>query len=1122
MKRVLGVLLGALLLALALSASTVLFLAASEGGTRLLARQAERFLPVRFEGVSGALLREIQVSRVTLELDARTVVIDELAVALRVVPLLFEDELVVESARAASVVVTQPADAVATGSPPAIELPFIPIGLELGWLELGRLELPGVFPMVVTGSALWDGDGLHVRSLQVSGGPLALAAEGSIGHGRNPAVELRAAWSLPERQWGGEGRLYGRVDALRVEHTLRGAVAVRAQGTVNLADVGEPAVDLDVEMADLDIGATGLSGLGAHLTGTPANLLADATARVAAGDIEPFTVEVQAYGPPLGPLTVRNLRADALGGTQEAQGTVAWDDDLRVQLGGLVRRVSLAGFRDGVDGRVDAAVQFDYRDGLVALIVDDLTGTLSGRSLAGHLEITQIAGGWDVNPLRLRVADNAVSGNARIQNDDIALEVAVDAPALGGLLAGFTGDARGRVRLSGRWPDLSGSAALSSERLSGFDASVETATVQAELEQGRFTANARAARVVRQQLAVEDAALRAEGTFDDLAWETSWDGGSADGRLARKGQALEVALDQAHMTVLEQNWGLTEPARIDLADGHVSLTPVCAAGGGASVCVQRFVYSGGEVETRGLLQRAPLALLRPWLPVRFDDPAYVEGGWRLSGPLDDLSGDLTLAARSLAFVPEGGEDPIELPDVEAAGTLQGGALDLRLSATGAQFELAGSGRLAALTGSGELSGRITADATDLAPLKVFDQRIDELGGTLRGELRVGGTVALPQLTGEVRLADGKLKLTDPDLRLTAINVVGELDDSGAFEVHGSARQKKADVTVGASGHGLFDGNLVVDASLKGDKLRAEHPDWEVDVSPDLTFSYADGGGVLRGRVEVPHAEVRLTTLPRSVPSPSEDVVVVGRDEAVSATRNRIRMNVELVLGDDVALKALGITAELEGSVRARLGAEGRPSLHGTLDVTGGVLSAQGQTLAIESGSVVYNGPINRPYINVRAVRVIGDVSPEVKVGLQIRGDADSLTSSVFSDPVMSDTRALSFLVLGRDIEEDTADTDGNRLMAAAINLGLSRSKGITSELMRLAGLDELSASAESQDSFDIIAGKRVTDDLYVRYTYNTLSAMSAFLVRFDLSKRWQLEAESGEQSSMDILYHLRK
>jgi translocation and assembly module TamB len=143
----------------------------------------------------------------------------------------------------------------------------------------------------------------------------------------------------------------------------------------------------------------------------------------------------------------------------------------------------------------------------------------------------------------------------------------------------------------------------------------------------------------------------------------------------------------------------------------------------------------------------------------------------------------------------------------------------------------------------------------------------------------------------------------------------------------------------------------------------------------------------------------------------------------------------------------------------------------------------------------------------------------VKVGLHIRGNADRLTSSVFSEPAMAENRALAFLVLGRDIDEESKAESG-QLLTAAINLGLSQSKSLTGQLQRISGLDELSAVAEAEDSFAIAAGKRIGKDLYLRYTYNTLSAVGAILISFDLTERWRLEALSGEDSAMDILYRI--
>jgi translocation and assembly module TamB len=143
------------------------------------------------------------------------------------------------------------------------------------------------------------------------------------------------------------------------------------------------------------------------------------------------------------------------------------------------------------------------------------------------------------------------------------------------------------------------------------------------------------------------------------------------------------------------------------------------------------------------------------------------------------------------------------------------------------------------------------------------------------------------------------------------------------------------------------------------------------------------------------------------------------------------------------------------------------------------------------------------------------------VGLRIQVNVNRLTSTVYSEPAMAENRALGYLILGRDIEAEQTDEDSNRLLTAAINLGLSQSKSLTSKLKQISGLDELSAVAESEESFAIAAGKRISDQLFLRYTYNTLTAASAVLISLHLTDRWSLEAQSGEYSAMDLLYRYR-
>lgn len=1120
MKRVILIGLGAVLLALVLLIGAVLFLAATERGTQVLADQAARFLPVRFENVSGALWDEVRIGRLELELEGQRVAVDELQVALTMAPLLFDNRLELRRVLAAAVDVTLlgPGD---DSGPPPLALPFMPLDIELTELKVDALTIAGGAPMAVEASAAWRSGGMVLRSLKVTSERLEAAMSAELGSGRNPRLVGELRWSLPATGWEGEGRLDGRVNDFAVRHDLRGEVTVTAEGRASLAVLDRPEVDLNVAVGDLAFGEVSLTGIAGRVSGNLAQLSADATATMAVPDLEPFALAASAYGPFTGPLTLRNVRAEAADGIQEAQGSLGWDSGFRLMLGGTFSDVDLAALRDGVEGRISAGFQFGLQEGLMEVSLRALSGTLNGRELSGELTARQHDDGWTVAPLRLQAGDNALSGSLALTGGRIDLDAEVAAPALAALGLGLTGDAAGSVVLSGVWPDLDGRADLSSSALEGFDLRLAGARLTAALTSGRLDASLRAQAFAREDLALAEVRATARGPLENFDWTLGWQGGQAAGALAWAESARTVTVRSAELEALDQTWRLDQTVRVTQSDAGIEAGPACISGGGARACLASLRLNDGAIATEGLLERLPIGLLQPLLPVPLHSDGYLEGGWSVAGEPGAWTGEVRVLSRQLAYVPEE-DDPVPLPDIEALGAVGGDTLTVRITATDEAFELAGGVRLAPIAGDGELVGTLSAAITDLSPLKVFDQRIETLTGSLTGLVNVSGTLRAPRAEGRVMLAGGALALNNPDFRLQDIELAARLDDTGTFDLRGSARQRRGEVTLEGEGSGLFDNALAFRGALKGSNLRAEHPDWEVRLSPDLTLRLAEGRGRLRGRVEVPRAEVRLRTLPTSVPSRSDDVVVVGREDAPPAATTAFRTDVEIVLGDDVTLKALAITAQLEGRLRARVDEAGRASLNGTLNVAGGVLSAQGQTLSIESGTVVYNGPVDRPYIDLRAVRVIDTVTPSVKVGLHIRGDADNLTSSVFSEPAMAETRALSFLVLGRDINQSTADSDSGQLMAAAINLGLSRSKGITGELMRMTGLDELSAMAEAQNSFAIVAGKRITDDLYVRYTYNTLSAAGAFLLRYSLTERWHLEAQSGDNPAMDLLYSFDK
>lgn len=167
------------------------------------------------------------------------------------------------------------------------------------------------------------------------------------------------------------------------------------------------------------------------------------------------------------------------------------------------------------------------------------------------------------------------------------------------------------------------------------------------------------------------------------------------------------------------------------------------------------------------------------------------------------------------------------------------------------------------------------------------------------------------------------------------------------------------------------------------------------------------------------------------------------------------MNLRIVLGDKVNMSGFGLKGGLSGQmqIRARPGRE--MTANGGLDVRGRY-KAYGQDLTITRGQLVWNNNIvSDPRVNIRAQRRIADIT----AGIDVSGRAQSPRAQVWSDPVMSQSEALSYLVLGRKLA--TASSDENQQVASAA-AALSAGGGlIASQLGAKLGLDDAGISQSS-------------------------------------------------------------
>ena len=175
-------------------------------------------------------------------------------------------------------------------------------------------------------------------------------------------------------------------------------------------------------------------------------------------------------------------------------------------------------------------------------------------------------------------------------------------------------------------------------------------------------------------------------------------------------------------------------------------------------------------------------------------------------------------------------------------------------------------------------------------------------------------------------------------------------------------------------------------------------------------------------------------------------------------------------------------------------------LNGTLTLIDGTFEVYGQKLAIESGRLTYSGPPQDPYVDATASRTIREPARTVTVGARIQGPARAIETTLFSTPAMSDAETLAYLVLGRPLSSATAQ-EGSNVMGAAIALGLKGASPVIKEVSSVLGIDELTATGGSTEDLTVVAGKRFSDRIFVRYSYQTFTRMSAILFELLLSRR---------------------
>nr|WP_300309390.1 translocation/assembly module TamB domain-containing protein [Halomonas sp.] len=853
-------------------------------------------------------------------------------------------------------------------------------------------------------------------------------------------------------------------------------------------------------------------------------------------------------------------------GHLKTEGGVNWAEGLEVEASLDFNGINPEPFVEGLKGDLDGQAQltFNQTDEGWRVTVPGLNikGELDERPLTLNAKVSGNSNmRWNIESLDFRQGNNRITAQGLVSQSAIDIAAKLDLPDMASLYPGLAGRLQGDITANGslKAPELD--VTLAGDGVAFQDNRIARLSLDGQvagIDDPRLDIVLNAQDVEAGGQSFADIDLSLKGLLSQHRLELNVDG-NEDGPLNRLALVLDGAMNKAR----DRYRGTLSPLEVDLPQGNIALDdalsfdanltqssvrtePFCLRRQqGGAVCLNEGVEASpdsGRVVVE--VDETPMDLINGALPEgwRIDGKteAKVVASWSAGGSRwqaqADLDSQVEIAGRD-AYGQEWSVPATTLTlDLDASQSRITSALELGLADSGSlKLDLAIQDPM----GTGALDGRLAINEVRLAPYRPLATGIDELEGSLDGQISISGNRANPELNGNLNLsglrvhgADIPLVVTDGDVSIALNNdnarISGYVDaEEGRLNIDGTASWPG----------GSWEAQVALNAEQ--DPLLLSMPAYgRLKVAPNLTIRANPERLQVRGDVRVPWARLEVGKVPPSAVTPSSDEIIITKemDEAAKAAEEEARrarasgeptaqsmakagmaidIRISLLLGPDMLLEAYGLETELQGKLDVRQ-VNGPLQLFGDVNLVDGQFKAYGQDLQIREGKIIFSGPPSQPLLDFEAIRNPANTEDGVIAGLRVTGLASTPKLEIFSEPSMEESRALSYVLRGRAPEDGGA---GGALTTALIGMTLGKTGGAVGAVGETFGIEDLSldTAGSGEDSQVVVSGK-VTDRLEVGYGVGVFSPIAELTLTYQLWRNLYLRAISGAAQAVDLIY----
>tara|TARA_R110002126_G_scaffold227519_1_gene372050 strand:- start:4006 stop:6570 length:2565 start_codon:yes stop_codon:yes gene_type:complete len=454
--------------------------------------------------------------------------------------------------------------------------------------------------------------------------------------------------------------------------------------------------------------------------------------------------------------------------------------------------------------------------------------------------------------------------------------------------------------------------------------------------------------------------------------------------------------------------------------------------------------------------------------------------------------------------------------------------------------------------STKLSGSFQSRLSNLTPLgALLPDALNNLQGNLICNYNVSGNINNITGNGDCNLNAASFVLPNLNIKIINFNALAKISNNiikfnASFESENNLNKTK---NLGISNNGKLTINgqtnlnqeITTSLNIQGSNFLAQNTTNNVlYISPDINLNITPNDMKIDGKILIPKAS--FYSKDGSGSYDKKDVIFTDKNIKSNNKDEQSSLNIsgdlKLIIENTIEFKMKNFTTDLAGSLNLKLKNNlSSPLVTGTLELKNGIYSIYDRNLKITKGILNYiNNPIDNPLASIQAEKAInisgyGTSSlNRAYVGISLTGPLSSPKLTLISNPFMSKQDILSYLIFGAP--SDNADKAQLSLLLTALQnvLGFSSTgNSFLGSVFNVFKLDEIKMESinttdplgiPTQNDQILVIGKKITDNLFVRYGFSLLDPLGLFQARYKISESWGFETnyDSFGQLSANLIY----